>query len=141
MVNEIAIIKELDHPNILKVHEAYEDKDFLYIVTEIINGGELFDEIGKRQNFTEQDAAVIIRQILEAMAYCHGLNIVHKDLKPENLLLQERDNVEYVKVIDFGTAQKFDPSKKMSKVGDPFLGFIISHYRLLEHHTMWRLKF
>lgn len=116
IVNEISIIKELDHPNILKIYEAYEDKTSLYIVTELIHGGELFDEISKRQNFTEQDAAVIVKQILEAMAYCHGLNIVHKDLKPENLLLQEKDNVEYVKVIDFGTAQKFDPHKKMNKV-------------------------
>lgn len=121
ILNEIAIIKELDHPNILKVYEAYEDKDSLYIVTELINGGELFDEISKRQNFTEQDAAVIVKQILEAMAYCHGTNIVHKDLKPENLLLQEKDNVEYVKVIDFGTAQKFDPTIKMNKViGTPY---------------------
>lgn len=116
ILNEIAIIKELDHPNILKVHEAYQDEFWLYIVTELINGGELFDEICKRANFTEQDAAVIIKQILEAMSYWHGVRIVHKDLKPENLLLQERDKVEHVKVIDFGTAQKFDPSKKMDKV-------------------------
>ena len=116
IVNEISIIKELDHPNILKVYEAYEDKEWLYIVTELIHGGELFDEISKRLNFTEIDAAVIIKQILEAMSYCHGVNIVHKDLKPENLLLQEKDNVEYVKVIDFGTAQKFDTNTKMNKV-------------------------
>jgi calcium-dependent protein kinase len=116
MVNEISIIKELDHPNILKVYEAYEDHDSIFIVTELIHGGELFDEISKRQNFTEQDASVIIKQILEAMAYCHGLNIVHKDLKPENLLLQEKDNVEFVKVIDFGTAQKFLDHEKMNKV-------------------------
>ena len=52
------------------------------------------------------------------MSYCHGVNIVHKDLKPENLLLQEKDNVEYVKVIDFGTAQKFDQNIKMNKVSE-----------------------
>jgi serine/threonine protein kinase len=69
ILNEISIIKELDHPNILKVHEAYQDEFCLYIVTELINGGELFEEICKRSNFTEQDAAVIIKQILEAMSY------------------------------------------------------------------------
>lgn len=111
IINEISIIKELDHPNILKVYEAYEDKEWLYIVTELITGGELFDEISKRQKFTEVDAAIIIQQILEAVAYWHGVKIVHKDLKPENLMLQEKENVEYVKVIDFGTAQKFDPDK------------------------------
>lgn len=121
IVNEISIIKELDHPNILKVFEAYESAESLYIVTEIITGGELFDEISKRQNFTEADAAIIIRQILEAVAYCHGNNIVHKDLKPENVMLQGKQNVEYVKVIDFGTAQKFDSNKKMNKViGTPY---------------------
>jgi calcium-dependent protein kinase len=83
----------------------------------LITGGELFDEISKRSNFTEQDAAVIVKQILEAMSYCHGVNIVHKDLKPENLLLQEKEKVDYVKVIDFGTAQKFDADQKMDKVG------------------------
>lgn len=111
IINEISIIKELDHPNILKVYEAYEDKEWLYIVTELIIGGELFDEISKRHKFTEVDAAIIIKQILEAVTYWHGVNIVHKDLKPENLMLQEKENVEYVKVIDFGTAQKFDPNK------------------------------
>lgn len=69
IVNEISIIKDLDHPNILKVYEAYESKEHLYIVTEIINGGELFDEISKRHNFTEADAATIIKQILQAVAY------------------------------------------------------------------------
>lgn len=69
IVNEISIIKELDHPNILKIYEAYEDEESLYIVTELIHGGELFDEISKRLNFTEQDAAIIIKQILEAMSY------------------------------------------------------------------------
>jgi len=121
IVNEISIIKELDHPNILRIYEAYESKEWLYIVTELITGGELFDEISKRQNFTEADAAIIIKQILEAVSYWHGNNIVHKDLKPENLMLQEKDNVEYVKVIDFGTAQKFNPEMKMNKViGTPY---------------------
>lgn len=121
IVNEISIIKELDHPNILKVYEAYESKESLYIVTELITGGELFEEISNRNHFSESDAATIIKQVLEAVAYCHGSNIVHKDLKPENIMLHGKDTVDYVKVIDFGTAQKFDSSKKMNKViGTPY---------------------
>ena len=69
---EIDILRNLDHPNILRLHEVFEDKKQIYLVTEYCNGGELFDEIIARGRFEEKDAAQIIRQVLSAIGYCHA---------------------------------------------------------------------
>jgi calcium-dependent protein kinase len=73
------------------------------LVTELCTGGELFEEITKRQYFNEQDAANIIKQVLSAVQYCHMKNICHRDLKPENILMDTKNN-NLIKVIDFGTS-------------------------------------
>lgn len=86
--NEINVLKDLDHPNILKMYEFFEDEKRYYIVTDICKGGELFDEIVKRGKFDEKDAGVLIRQVLSCINYCHVNHIVHRDLKPENILLE-----------------------------------------------------
>lgn len=121
IANEIQIVKELDHPNIVKMYEEYEDHKYLYIVTELIKGGELFDELIRRKKFTEKDCKRIVKQLLEALSYCHANNIVHKDMKPENILLENKNDIESIKLIDFGTAQRFDRKKKMTTViGTPY---------------------
>eukprot|EP00347_Sterkiella_histriomuscorum_P020848 403336235 len=112
---EIDILRQLDHPNIVRLYEVFQDEKRYYLVTELCTGGELFDEITNRSNFSEQDAAVIIKQVLSAVQYCHVKNIVHRDLKPENILMDTKNNNQ-IKVIDFGTSQKFDPSKKMNQI-------------------------
>ena len=81
---EVEIIKDLDHPNIVKVYESFENQKYLYIVTEYLKGGELLNELLWRDMFTENDWALIIKQVLEAVNYLHVNNIAHKDLKPEN---------------------------------------------------------
>jgi calcium-dependent protein kinase len=63
------IMKKLDHPNILRIYEIYQDKKRLFLITELCTGGELFDEIVKRKSFSEKDAASIVEQVLEAIAY------------------------------------------------------------------------
>jgi calcium-dependent protein kinase len=78
----------LDHPNIVKVYEFYEDDQNLYIITELIEGGELFDEIIQKQHFSERDASICMKALLSSISYCHSHNIMHCDLKPENLLLE-----------------------------------------------------
>lgn len=121
LANEILIIKKLDHPNIVKMYEEYEDSKYLYIVTECINGGELFDELLRRKKFTEKDCAIIIKQLLEALSHIHANDIAHKDLKPENILLEKKKDINSIKLIDFGTAQKFERKKKMTAViGTPY---------------------
>ena len=87
-MEEINILKGLDHPNILKIYEAYKDSKNFYIVTELLKGGELFDMIVQRAYFQERDAAKILHQIFIAISHCHSKNIVHRDIKPENILLE-----------------------------------------------------
>lgn len=69
---EIDILKNLTHPNILRLFEVFEDKKYIYLVTEYCEGGELFDEIVSRGKFEEKDAAGIIKQVLSAISYCHN---------------------------------------------------------------------
>ncbi len=113
LLNEIDILKKLDHPNIVKIYEFYQDKLNFYLITEYIDGGELFDKISKVKYFSEGDAAIIMKQLLSAVVYCHNRKIVHRDLKPENLLLVQASQIDFIKVIDFGTSIVFDPNTKM----------------------------
>ena len=113
--NEIAILKDMDHPNIVNMYEYLEDEKRFYIVTEICKGGELFDEIINRAKFDEHDAAVVMKQLLSAVNYCHSNNIVHRDLKPENILLEQDRDLEKIKIVDFGTSLMFDPERNMDE--------------------------
>jgi calcium-dependent protein kinase len=104
----VEILKRLDHPNILKIYEFYQDTKYFYIVSEMCTGGELFDRIQEEGHFSERKAAMIMRQILSAVFYCHQHKIVHRDLKPENLLYESDKKNANVKVIDFGTSRHID---------------------------------
>ncbi|CAG9322022.1 unnamed protein product [Blepharisma stoltei] len=101
---EIEILKQLDHPNIVRVYEFFEDERRLYIVMEYCSGGELYAEIVKRKSFNEVHAAQIMQQILSAVSYMHDNFIIHRDLKPENILLEEQNETMNIKLIDFGAA-------------------------------------
>jgi len=121
LFNEINNLKDLDHPNILKMFEFFEDEKRYYIVTDICKGGELFDEIVARGKFTENDAAVLMKQVLSCINYCHSNKIVHRDLKPENILLEQNKEFDQIKIIDFGTSLVFDENKKLDeKLGTPY---------------------
>eukprot|EP00914_Ancora_sagittata_P011954 GHVO01023177.1.p1 GENE.GHVO01023177.1~~GHVO01023177.1.p1 ORF type:complete len:548 (-),score=88.06 GHVO01023177.1:70-1713(-) len=113
LLDEVAVVKQLDHPNIMKLFEFFEDKRNFYLVMDVYKGGELFDEIINRQKFSEVDAAVIMRQVLSGVGYLHRHKIVHRDLKPENLLLESKSKDSLIKIVDFGLSSHFDPSKKM----------------------------
>lgn len=121
LFNEINILKEIDHPNIVKMYEFFEDEKRYYLVTEICKGGELFDEVLRLGHFTERDAAVLIKQVLSCVNYCHKNNIVHRDLKPENILLEPSKEFDQIKIIDFGTSLVYDPEKPLEeKLGTPY---------------------
>jgi calcium-dependent protein kinase len=100
---ELQTLKKLDHPNILKIYEVFEDKNQFYVVTEYCKGCELFDKIISEGAFTENEAAKTIKQILQAISYCHSMNVIHRDLKPENILIDKEMNNE-LKIIDFGAS-------------------------------------
>jgi len=104
---EIKIMKKLKHPHILPLIEVFENKEYIFLVLELVLGGELFDKIVERGNYSEKDASNIVRQILEAVSYLHSQGVVHRDLKPENLLCStERDSI-HIYVADFGLSRVF----------------------------------
>ena len=80
-----------------------------------LNGGELFDRIQQMTCFTEKQAAEYMKQLLSAVVYLHERHIVHRDLKPENLLLDSKKPDAALKLIDFGTATKFEPGHKLTQ--------------------------
>ena len=114
IINEINILKTLDHPNILKILEFHLDKEKYYLITDYCPEGELFNEIEKKQIFTEKETSFIIYQILRAVRYCHRMGIVHRDIKPENIMITHREDNGFlhIKLIDFGTAKLFEKGKK-----------------------------
>ena len=120
LISEITILKSLDHPNIIRIYEFFEDSRRLYIVMEYCSGGELFGEIIKRKNFNEIHAAQIMHQIFSALAYMHSKGIIHRDLKPENILLEEQHDVLNIKIIDFGTAVATEGKKISGMIGTPY---------------------
>ena len=120
VLNEISILKKMDHINIVKIFEFYSTRDHYFLLTEFCTGGELFEHIIRKGPFKENQAAYISYQILSAIYFCHTTNIIHRDLKPENILVQEIKPNNYldIKVIDFGTAKIFDKNKlEKMKVG------------------------
>ncbi|OMJ79034.1 hypothetical protein SteCoe_21017 [Stentor coeruleus] len=113
--SEVDILIKTDHPNILKLHEFFEDEKYYHLVMEYITGGELLDFILKRKFLTEAIAAKFMKQLLSGIAYCHSNNIVHRDLKLENLLLDSDSPDALLKIIDFGTSQIFKPRIHMTE--------------------------
>lgn len=105
LLNEIKIMKTLDHPSIVKMYEYYQDKKNFYIVTELLKGGELFDKIIELTSFAEKDAAEVFRQLISVVQYAHENRIMHRDLKPENILLEhskeKKDNPYAIKVNNY----------------------------------------
>ena len=104
--NEIDILTHVDHPNIVRLFEVYEDLNSYSLVMDLMTGGELFDTILEKEVFTEKEAADTVRPIIDAINYCHSLNIIHRDIKPENLLFSTKDPLtRIIKVSDFGLAR------------------------------------
>ena len=113
LMNEVDILRKLDHPNIVKITDFYSLKTEYNIITEYCQEGELFDEIKANSPFNEALAAWYLKQILSAVSYCHSMNIIHRDLKPENILIVKRQKNGFhpIKIIDFGTAKVFQKEK------------------------------
>jgi calcium-dependent protein kinase len=111
--NEIKILRSVDHPNILKLYEVFENEETYQIVTDMMRGGSLADDLegkGTEERFgtlTETDAAILMRQLLSCINYCHQNKIVHRDVKTENIMLESNKALDRMKVIDFGLSKFF----------------------------------
>jgi len=98
---EIAVMKILDHPNVMKLYDVYESSKYLFLVLEYVEGGELFDYLIKKGKLDQDESKEFFHQIVSGLEYCHSHYICHRDLKPENILLT---NDKTIKLADFGMA-------------------------------------
>ncbi|KAA8569343.1 hypothetical protein EYC84_000995 [Monilinia fructicola] len=98
---EVAIMKLIQHPNIMKIYDIWENRTEIYLVLEYVDNGELFAQIANNGRLPEEIAMKYFRQLLSAVGYCHSYNICHRDLKPENILITSTGDV---KIADFGMA-------------------------------------
>ena len=104
LIKEISILRQMNHVNIASLIEFYDEDDALYLVMELMAGGDLLDRILSKSQYNINEAQNVARQLLHAIQHFHALNIIHRDLKPENIFLPSQDNDESIKVGDFGLA-------------------------------------
>uniref|UniRef100_A0A667XK07 non-specific serine/threonine protein kinase n=1 Tax=Myripristis murdjan TaxID=586833 RepID=A0A667XK07_9TELE len=103
--NEVAVLRKVKHPNIIMLIEEVDTPSELYLVMELVKGGDLFDAITSSAKYTERDASAMVYNLAGALKYLHSMNIVHRDIKPENLLVFEYpDGTKSLKLGDFGLA-------------------------------------
>ncbi|KAF7222445.1 myosin light chain kinase 2, skeletal/cardiac muscle isoform X1 [Nothobranchius furzeri] len=140
--NEIQVMNNLDHANLIQLYAAYESRNDIILVLEYVGGGELFDRIiDENYKLMELDAVVFIKQICEGLQYMHKMSVLHLDLKPENILCVNRIT-NRIKIIDFGLARIYKPREKLKvNFGTPeFLAPEIVNYDFVSFNTdMWSL--
>jgi calcium-dependent protein kinase len=121
--DEIFIMCQLDHPNIVRIEEVYESASDIFIVQEYCKGGDLFDRLDKQPDYhyTEAQCARLVKQMLSSVRYLHSKGIIHRDLKLENFLFSSRSANSELKMIDFGLSKHFEIGQMLcDKVGTPY---------------------
>ncbi|KAB5551706.1 hypothetical protein DKX38_009017 [Salix brachista] len=115
---EVKIFRALTgHKNLVQFYDAYEDEDNVYVVMELCEGGELLDRILSRGGkYSEEDAKIVMVQILSVVAYCHLQGVVHRDLKPENFLFTTKEDNSPLKAIDFGLSDYVKPDERLNDI-------------------------
>ncbi|XP_014727888.1 PREDICTED: myosin light chain kinase family member 4 [Sturnus vulgaris] len=140
--NEINVMNQLNHVNLIQLYDAFESKNDIVLVMEYVEGGELFDRIiDENYNLTEMDTISFIKQICKGIQYMHQMYIIHLDLKPENILCVNRE-ANQIKIIDFGLARRYKPREKLRvNFGTPeFLAPEVVNYEFVSFPTdMWSL--
>lgn len=109
---EIETLKLCQHPNIMRLFDIFENTDYIYLVTEYLSGGNLYDYLKEKDfSISEKTACKLIYSISHALNYLHTFGIVHRDIKPENIVLAAPDDGSDVKIVDFGLARIFTPGE------------------------------
>ncbi|XP_053506903.1 death-associated protein kinase 2 isoform X1 [Ictalurus furcatus] len=141
--HEVTILQSLQHVNIMALRDVFESRAEIVLVVELIRGGELFDFIAAKENVTENEAIDFLKQILKGAGFMHSKQIAHFDLKPENIMLSDK-NAEHpeIKIIDFGLAHRFDPGEEYKSLcGTPqYIAPEVINYEPLSVATdMWSI--
>ncbi len=114
--NEVKYLNKCQgHENIVKLYDVLQDDLHTYIIMELLTGGELFDRIRQRVQFTEREAALIMKSLISAVQYVHSQGVVHRDLKPENIIFTDSTDTAKVKIVDFGFARLKPDQKQMRR--------------------------
>eukprot|EP00826_Nyctotherus_ovalis_P028185 TRINITY_DN2223_c0_g1_i7.p1 TRINITY_DN2223_c0_g1~~TRINITY_DN2223_c0_g1_i7.p1 ORF type:complete len:394 (-),score=57.42 TRINITY_DN2223_c0_g1_i7:139-1320(-) len=114
LMNEVGIMAELKHPNIVKYIEHHESEKYLYVIMEYCSGGDLYQRILKQEKFSEDDAVAVVEELLRAVEYCHCRGVIHRDLKPENIMFSSNATL---KIIDFGLSVREESHPNEELVG------------------------
>ncbi|XP_059801996.1 death-associated protein kinase 2 isoform X1 [Hypanus sabinus] len=113
---EVNILQQIQHPNIITLHDVYENKTDVVLILELVSGGELFDFLAQKESLSEEEATAFIKQILDGVNYLHSKNIAHFDLKPENIMLLDKIPMPHIKLIDFGLAHKIEDGVEFKNI-------------------------
>jgi len=119
VVHEVELLTSLNHPNIMHVREYFEEGDRMYVITEMLHGGELLKAVMERGSYAEDDARQVFKQLLQAAQYMHRQGIVHRDIKLENLILTNKNDITYIKIADFGLATRAQGRTLTAVCGTP----------------------
>ncbi|XP_015819919.1 death-associated protein kinase 2 isoform X2 [Nothobranchius furzeri] len=140
---EVKILQQIQHPNIVELHDVFENRTDVVLILELVSGGELFDFLARKESLCEEEATQFLKQILNGVQYLHSKNIAHFDLKPENIMLLDRNApLPRIKLIDFGLAQKIEPGADFKNIfGTPeFVAPEIVNYEQLGLEAdMWSI--
>ncbi|XP_052527527.1 death-associated protein kinase 2 isoform X2 [Tympanuchus pallidicinctus] len=114
---EVDILQQTLHANIIKLHDIYENKTDVILILELVSGGELFDFLAQKESLSEEEATRFIKQILDGVNYLHSKKIAHFDLKPENIMLLDKNiPIPHIKLIDFGLAHKIEDGVEFKNI-------------------------
>uniref|UniRef100_A0A674IVY8 non-specific serine/threonine protein kinase n=1 Tax=Terrapene triunguis TaxID=2587831 RepID=A0A674IVY8_9SAUR len=114
---EVNILQQILHANIIKLHDVYENRTDVVLILELVSGGELFDFLAQKESLSEEEATRFIKEILDGVNYLHAKKIAHFDLKPENIMLLDKNiPIPHIKVIDFGLAHKIEDGVEFKNI-------------------------
>ncbi|KAM9375945.1 death-associated protein kinase 2 isoform 1-T1 [Pholidichthys leucotaenia] len=114
---EVDILQQLQHPNTVSLHDVYETRTDVVLILELVSGGELFDFLAQKETLSEEEATQFMKQILDGVLFLHSRRIVHFDLKPENIMLLDRNaELPRIKLIDFGLAHKIETGSDFKNI-------------------------
>jgi serine/threonine protein kinase len=136
--DEISTLQMLkDCPQIITLHDVFEEPDYTYLVLERLRGGELIDQIIERRHYTERDARIVAKNILLGLEFCHNRRIANRNLKAENLILSQKGNLTDVKISDFGFAKRvLYPNSLRTQIGTE--GYVAPE--ILEHRPAYDVQ-
>ena len=110
---EVSVLGQLDHPNIVRMFEVFQDKKYYYIVSEHCKGKQIFERLSRKDNFSEKDVARVMLQLFQALNYCHGKKIVHRDITADSVLFVDKGSDFEIKVADFGSTGLVDEEREL----------------------------